>query len=99
MSYNKYMEIESALKTGKATFYLFRSKKCNDPWIEKYYLSVGTWDGSHRFEIIDIHKSWHNFVGKDGRTDCWFKIKDQLWHGVNIGNNNIVHAKRIKSKR
>ena len=93
------MEIESALKTGKATFYLFKSKKCNDPWIEKYYLNVGTWDGTYKFEIIDIHKSWHNFAGPDGRRDCWFKIKDQLWHGVNIGDNDIVHAKRIKSRR
>ena len=92
------MEIESAMKTGKATFYLSYTQDPNDvyPWIKTYY--VGTWDCTYKWNAY-VKTSWHNFAGKDGRRDCWFKIKDQLWHGVNIGNNDIVHAKRIKSRR
>jgi len=88
------MEVESALKTGKATFYI--SYKINENGLKSY--SVGTWDSTYKWPAT-IRTSWHNFVGKDGRRDCWFKIKDQCWHGVNIGNNDIVHAKRIKSRR
>lgn len=90
------MEIESALKTGKATFYI--SYKLHEGGKKSNYM-ITTWDGTYKFPCIDISSSWHNFAGEDGRTDCWFKIQDQLWHGVNIGDNQIVHAKRIKSRR
>jgi len=85
------MEIETAMKTGKALLYLYRDRT------QSY--SVGTWDGTYKFSCLKGKTSWHNFAGKDGRLDLWFKIKDQSWHGVNIGNNDIVYAKRIKSRR
>jgi hypothetical protein len=85
------MEVESALKTGKALLYLYRDRT------QSY--SVGTWDGTYKFPCLKGKTSWHNFAGKDGRLDLWIKIKDQCWHGVNIGDNDIVYAKRIKSRR
>lgn len=85
------MEIEAAMKTGKALLYLYRDRT------QSY--SVGTWDGTYKFPCLKGKTSWHNFAGKDGRRDCWFNINGQRWHGVNIGNNDIVHAKRIKSRR
>ena len=90
------LEFQSAMKTGKAIFYLhYTLKECD---LKSEYI-VGTWDGTYKFPCIEVKTSWRNFAGKDGRLDLWFKIKDQCWHGVNIGNNDIVYAKRIKSRR
>lgn len=57
---------------------------------------VGTWDGSQRWTIEHSRKSWHNMAGKDGRTDLWFCVDGARWHGVNIGDNQIVRARRVK---
>ena len=91
------IEVENAMKTGRATFYIGHTQNPDDvyPWIKQYH--VGTWDGSYRWNAY-VKTSWHNFAGKDGRRDCWFNINDQRWHGVNIGNSDMVHAKRVKSR-
>ena len=91
------IEVENALKTGRAVFYIGYTQNPDDayPWIKQYH--VGTWDGSYRWNAY-VKTSWHNFAGKDGRRDCWFNINGQRWHGVNIGNSDMVHAKRVKSR-
>jgi len=81
------MEVEAARKKGRATFYILQNK------------SVGTWDGTYTWPIKQIKTSWHNFAGLDGRRDIWFMIDDQQWYGVNIGDTDIVRAKRIEKSR
>jgi hypothetical protein len=59
---------------------------------------VGTWDGSFNWPVSYQRSSWHNMAGKNGRTDFWFTGPDgKQWHGVNIGDNQIVRTRRIKS--
>ena len=91
------IEVENAMKTGRATFYIGYTQNQDDvyPWIKQYH--VGTWDGSYRWPAF-VKTSWHNFAGKDGRRDCWFSINGQRWHGVNIGDNDMVHARRVKNR-
>ncbi len=88
-------EVKQALEAGKATFYLRREWDSTCSWIAHY--SVGTWDGSYKWDAV-VSISDHNMAGKNGRIDCWFNINNQKWHGVNIGDNEIVHAKRLKSR-
>lgn len=93
-------EVDQAKKTGKGIFYLTWTQNPNDkiPGIKRYY--VGTWDGSHKWNCY-VKCSHHNFAGRDGRRDVWFNLEQEpgyLWHGVNIGNNDIVRCKRLASK-
>ena len=81
------MEVEAARKKGRATLYIIQNK------------NVGTWDSTYIWPIKQIKTSWHNFAGPDGRQDIWFNINDQRWYGVNIGNTDIVRARRIKKSR
>lgn len=61
---------------------------------------IGTWAGTWSAAIHRSHKSWHNFAGRNGRTDVWFTGPDGgYWHGVNIGDNQIVRCTRRKSRR
>lgn len=57
-------------------------------------INVGTWDGSKNFPVTCCRESWHNMAGK--RFDYWFNFDGSRWHGVNIGNNDIVRVKRCK---
>ncbi len=80
-------EIEHAKQTGRAIFYLFSR--------EGFTGDVGNWTGEHRWHIRHSRDSWHNMAGK--RTDLWFTGPDgKNWHGVNIGDNDIVRCKRVK---
>jgi len=93
-------EVEQAKKTGRGIFYLTWTQNPNDkiPGIKTYY--VGTWEGSFKWNCY-IKSSWHNFAGRDGRRDCWFNLEGtpgHLWHGVNIGDNDIVRCKRLSAK-
>lgn len=64
------------------------------------YLSGTTfsnWPGSFKVENLYIRKSNHNFAGRDGRSDFWFTLEGQNFHGVHIGNNNkCAKVKRVK---
>lgn len=77
-------ELENMRMTGKALLY-FQSGN-----------TIGTWDGTQRFGIRYKRESWTNWHCK--RTDLWFRDPSDgtTWHGVNIGDNDIVHCKRNK---
>ena len=51
------IEVENALKTGRAVFYIGYTQNPDDayPWIKQYH--VGTWDGSYR---------WNAYVKEKG---------------------------------
>lgn len=55
--------------------------------------NVGSWDGSVRFSC-SYRESRNNWGAQ--RTDVWFAIDGRKWHGVNLGDNNIVRCKRLK---
>ncbi len=57
---------------------------------------VGTWDGTYKFPITRQRFSFHNMAGREGRIDLWFNFDGSIWHGVNIGDSEIVHCRRTK---
>lgn len=87
-------EIDAAKETGKAVFYLSRAKVCRDGFKRDF---VATWDGSFEFMVCNQNTSRHNTAGK--RFDLWFVGPDgKNWHGVNIGDNDIVRCHRLKQE-
>ena len=75
------------VETGKATLYLNSGK-------------ITDWPGKLTFPVIGrVSRSWHNFAGRDGRRDVDFVGPDGfIWHGTNIGDNDVLRAKRTKRK-
>lgn len=55
------------------------------------------WPGSLSIPLAGVKVSDHNFAGRNGRTDVWFAVGNNYWHGVNIGDNQILRCKRVKS--
>jgi hypothetical protein len=88
------MELEATKKYDNGIFYLTREYIKNDP--KKTYTEfVSNWIGTFKVPAY-VKSSWHNFAGKDGRRDVWFSLDGERWHGVNIGDSQIVRAKRLK---
>jgi len=56
---------------------------------------VGTWDSSHKWHCFQTRHSQNNWGAK--RIDVWFNFDGHTWHGVNIGDNDIVRCRRNKS--
>lgn len=81
-------EIEAMKQTGRAVLYLH--KRADG-------FHVGSWDGSQDFSPWWVSFSRHN-IGRT-RTDVWFNFDGATWHGVNIGNNDLVRCKRTKGAR
>lgn len=82
-------ELDAMSKTGKAVLYL----RAENP---KGAYSVGTWEGSFRFPVCQYRASRNNWNAP--RMDVWFVVGVERWHGVNIGDNEIVRCKRTKEK-
>ena len=60
---------------------------------ERY--QVGTWDGSHKWNVSQFRKGRHNMAGS--RLDVWFTGPDgKTWHGCNLGDNDIVRCRANK---
>lgn len=56
------------------------------------------WPGTIEFLIEHRKTSFHNIAGK--RHDVWFIGPDGAWwHGVNIGDNQILRCHRLKRQR
>ena len=73
-------------RNGQIVLYWDGAKVCN-------------WPSTLVFIGCRYRTSYHNFAGKNGRTDVWFCGPDgHTWHGVNIGNHQIVRCKRTKIK-
>ena len=71
------------------------------------YLTKGTdgiawyasdWPSIHKVPIRTRRTSFHNFAGQNGRTDVWFQLGGSEWHGINIGDNQILRVKRLKGR-
>lgn len=78
-------EVEAAKKHGQAVFYMRSIGN---------HTYVSTWAGGQSWSAR-CRDGRHNMAGK--RRDFWFTIDGENWHGVNIGDNDIVRCKRVKS--
>jgi len=65
--------------------------------VNKY--EVTNWPGSLRYPVLRFTIGDHNMAGRNGRLDVWFNGPDgHVWHGVNIGDNQLTRCKRTKEK-
>lgn len=74
--------------TGKGTLYL--TKDDQQEWL------ITDWPGEIKIKPTAVSRGRHN-IGKD-RYDAWFKLDDEKWYGVNIGDNQILRCKRLKQQ-
>ena len=63
----------------------------------KYEFS--NWPGTFRLPVLSYRKSYHNFVGKDGRIDFWVVFEGNTYHGVNINHASNECATIRKTKK
>jgi len=82
------MEWSGMMKHGRGTLCLTENADGSH--------TVSDWPGVHKIKARHIRKSFHNFAGQNGRTDVWFCLDGSEWHGVNIGDNQILRVKRNK---
>ena len=81
------MDREYLRKNGVLSGY-FTTDKDGKNWFSN-------WPGSFKLPVNDTLKSWHNFAGKNGRTDFWLWFEGKRYHGVQIGHNNECATIRI----
>lgn len=88
---------QTMVETNKIALYLTLVK--DDPLNPQSHVhwEVTNWPGTLRFKVR-VRQSDHNFAGKNGRCDAWFIFDGSVWHGVNIGDNQICRCKRTKEK-
>lgn len=88
-------------KHGKNTLYFSYSSPCNNPQFTgsgtnmtaSDYL-VSNWPGL-KIRPDRVRRGKHNIARE--RWDVWFTFEGTKWHGVNIGDNQILRCKRIQS--
>jgi hypothetical protein len=79
------------IETGKLPGYFTKDKDGRDIFTN--------WPGTFVLPVYFFRKSWHNFAGKNGRTDFWVKFNGNEYHGVQIGHNSqCATIKRTKTK-
>jgi hypothetical protein len=85
------MEVEALKKHGKGILYL-ATEKCADGFERSF---VQSWDGSFKALVCNRNTSRNNSGAT--RIDVWFSLDGSNWHGVNIGDNDIVRVSRCKA--
>ena len=78
-------EAAEMLATGKGFLYINEKTR-----------EVSNWPGSLKFHVNRISRSFHNFAGKDGRVDFWFRGLGRDWHGVCIGDQQFSRVYALK---
>ena len=57
---------------------------------------ISNWPGTLRFIATGYNYSKNNWGCQ--RQDVWFNFNEFVWHGVNLGDNDILRCKRTKKK-
>jgi hypothetical protein len=81
-------ELKAAIKTGQFTAYLVEDTTTSG--------RIVSFPGLEFAKVHGIRRSWHNMAGRNGRRDVWFRMAGRTWHGVNIGDNQVVRCKVVK---
>lgn len=72
--------------SDRATLYV--SKDSTGQW------QVTNWPGSLKIPIYRVKSGRHNIART--RLDTWFSFEGSAWHGVNIGDNDILRCRKLK---
>lgn len=85
------LDKQALIEDGKLTGYFVKKDD------GKYYFS--NWPGTFLIPVYYSRSSWHNFAGKNGRTDFWCTFQGKKYHGVQIGHNSqIARLKALKKQ-
>lgn len=99
----------SMAETGRATLYLTEDTPSTAAgmidwaqardvhWIggRRVTLAVTNWPGSLRLNVMRARESRNNWGAR--RIDVWFRCDGREWYGVNVGDNQILHCRRVKA--
>lgn len=95
------MELQAMRQHGRAVLYITHVPENKRCWCDAegtHYVEyqAGTWasKSEERFPCYNVRKSRNNFGAQ--RTDVDFSFDGSRWHGVNIGDNQILRVKRCK---
>lgn len=81
-------------ETGIAVLYLSQNTERG-----RTTYSVTNWPGTLKFMPIGVKKGKHNWINVP-RYDVWFLDKHgNEWHGINLGDNQILRCRRNKTKK
>jgi hypothetical protein len=81
--------------TGRAVLYL-----CDDGAGTTRTWRVSDWPGTLRIKPDSVRKSESRCFGRRvARFDVWFTHDSAQWHGVNIGDNQLLRCKRLKGTK
>lgn len=82
-------DAEAMERDGKAILYLIRGGDGK--------LKITNWPGTLTVHSqFEYRKSRNNFGAP--RTDVWFRFNGRDWHGVNLGDSEILRCRRLKYK-
>lgn len=76
-------------KHGRIDLYISHDNFSPSSW------RITNWPGSLDLNPTVVRKGAHNIART--RFDAWFKFDGANWHGVNIGDNQILRCKRLKA--
>jgi hypothetical protein len=97
------IEWQRLKETGKGILYLTTieeslvSSNCGKNRFSGKY-KVSDFTSSHSINVAIVTKSFHNLAGRNGRTDLHFCLDGSVWHGVLIGDSQLLRVKRTKSR-
>lgn len=83
------------LKNGRGTLYL--THKEVSPGCFHYFVS--DWNGAHVIPCCPPSRNLHfvpNTLTRVYRQDVRFRLDGNVWHGTNIGDNQLLRVKRLK---
>ncbi len=88
------LEWAQLIAAGRGILYI--QKPATKPG-ETSAFHVTQWSRGQSCKVYYSRWSRHN-MAREGRRDVWFILDGSVWHGVNIGNNDICRVKRTKEK-
>lgn len=97
---------EAMRKDGRATLYLVRKADKaeattgtlgREPYVRAENWSVQNWPGSLALPVLSLKTGKHNWRDVT-RTDVWFVFEGFVWHGVRLGDADILRARRTRTE-
>lgn len=97
---------QSMRETGRAVLYLSRVSSDAErttgsaeraPYLRASNWRVTNWPGSLTLPVLSLRRGSHNWRNVE-RVDVWFIFAGYVWHGVQLGDSQILRAKRTRTE-
>lgn len=66
-------------------------------WLDEAHWIISNWPGTLNIKPSRVKRNKHN-MGVN-RIDVWFRFVGKWWHGLNIGDNEILRCKPVRRFR